>query len=342
VHAATVGYGDATSYLVAKATGRLAIDPTAAGGTGMLDLKRRRWSRIVAKLVGFPLRKMPELVASSAVAGTVHSRAAQELGVPVGTPVAMGMADIPAAAVGSGAVRPGAAHLYIGTSSWVGVCIPRPISLPAAGIATAPSAQDQGCLLIAESETAGACRDWIGAQLGLDTPEELAAQVPPGSDGLLFCPWMYGERSPVPDPLVRGAFVNLSLAHGRAHMARAVLEGVALNTAWVLGAIDRTGCRSPSLRAIGGGAKSDLWMQIMADATGESVVRMAAPQLSGAVGAGLMAAVAVGDLACVEDIADRVVPERTFTPDPTVSAVMERQLAIMQQIAPALSRAGRP
>ncbi len=337
MHAATAAYGDATSYLVARCTGRLAMDPTAAGGTGMFNLEERRWSRLLTWLVSFPTDKMPEVVPSTDVAGRLHEKAAANLGLPVGLPVAMGMADIPAAAVGSGATGPGQAHVYLGTSSWIGVSLDRPASRPRAGIASVPSASRSGCLLIAESETAGACRDWFGRELG-EFPEELADQAPPGSDGLLFCPWLFGERSPYPSAHLRGAFVNLTLTHTRAHMARAVLEGTALNLRWILEEIDITGQRSPGLRAIGGGARSDVWLQILADVTGEVVERVEAPQHAGAVGAALLSAVAIGDLAGLSAASERVRVETRFTP--VKSRVYEPLYVAMRQLAPALEKAG--
>lgn len=340
VHAATAAYGDATSYLVARATGRLAMDPTAAGATGILHVSRRVWSRTLAKLVGFPLERMPPLVPSTTVAGSLTAQAAQELGLPAGLPVAMGMADIPAAAVGSGATAPGEGHVYLGTSSWIGVTLARPKSVARAGIASVPSAARTGCLLIAESETAGACRDWFAEQVApLD--DALAGGAPPGSDGLLFAPWLFGERSPIPDSGLRGAFVGLSMKHTRAHLARAVLEGVALNLKWILDVIDRTGVRRPGLRAIGGGTQSDLWLQILADVTGETIVPLAEPRLAGAVGAALIAAVAVGALPDVAAIHSRVRTRDPVRPDAAAMRRYDGHYRALQALAPALSRASR-
>jgi xylulokinase len=343
VHARTAAYGDATSYLVARATGELAIDPAAAGCTGALDLGRRRWSRLLSRLVRFDASKWPRIVASSARVGGVTAAAAEVLGVPEGLPVAMGTADIPAAAVGAGAVTPGATHIYLGTSSWVGVSLDRQASIPKAGIASVPSAARTGCLLIAESETAGACRDWFAQHFELDhaAHDALASEAPPGSDGLLFCPWLFGERSPFPDAQLRGAFVNVGLEHTRAHLARAVLEGVALNLRWILATIDPVVKRTGGLRVLGGGARSDLWLQILADVTGETCHRVAEPQHAGAVGAALLAAVAVGDLPDVPAIASTVQIDRAFSPTPGVSGEYERLYRAMRELAPALSRASR-
>ena len=277
------------------------------------------------------------------IVGGVSEAAAEQLGLPAGTPVAMGLADIPAAAVGSGAVEAGDAHVYLGTSSWIAVTLSRPRHVPAAGIVSVAAADPDACLMIAESETAGACRDWLISQLGLDDEafERAAAEAPPGSGDLLFCPWMFGERSPYPDHEIRGAFVNLSLEHDRAHMARAVLEGVALNLRWILAEIDGTRVRKEGLRAIGGGAHSDTWLQVIADACRETVTRVREPRLAGAVGAALVAAVAVGALPGVPAIKERVKVERSFEPSPSTAGTYEGAYNALREIAPCLSRAAR-
>jgi xylulokinase len=340
----TAALCDATGYLVSRATGRLLMDPTAAGGTGLFDLGDRTFSRALAFLAGFPLDKMPPIVASTDVAGPLTAAAAKDLGLSVGLPVAMGLSDIPSAAVGSGAVRPGDAHVYLGTSSWIAVTVDRAKSVPRAGIASVPSADRSGCLLVGESETAGACREWLGKLLpGADGADfdALAARAEPGARGLLFLPWMYGERSPIPDSDVRGGFVNLSLEHGAPHLARAVLEGVALNLRWILDACVTVGEPCRTLRAIGGGAASDLWLQIIADVTGRAVSRVVHPRQAGAVGCALLAAVATNYLPDLAAIAKTVKVETTFQPDPSRRALYDTSFTAFREMHPPLSRLGR-
>lgn len=343
VFAKTTAFCDATGYLVARATGKLRIDPTAAGGTGIYLAKKREWSRLLAALTSFPLAKMPEVVPSSKEAGTVHPEAAKELCLSPGTSIAMGMADIPAAAVGSGAVGVGDAHVYLGTSAWIAVTIDSPKAVWRSGIASVPAADLSSCLLIGESETAGACRDWLVKALELDSDQfdHVAAEAAPGSADLLFCPWLFGERSPVPDEHIRGGFVNLGLQHGRPELARAVLEGVALNLRWTLDAMGTVKERCPQLRAIGGGARSDLWLQIIADVTERPVERVRHPQLAGAIGAALVAAVATGALQSVPDIASRVQIASRFEPDRSNAEVYRRLSAAFRSIQKPLSDLGR-
>ena len=344
-HARTAHYTDATGYLVARATGKVRMDPTAAGATGLLDAKSRTWSRLLAKLIGFPLDRMPPLIASDSVAGALTEEAASQLGLRAGIPVAMGMADIPAAAVGSGAVRAGEAHVYLGTSAWIGVTVARPKHVARAGIASVPAVGHDTFLMIGESETAGACRAWFEQNIGPGTPGEsldaLASRAEPGCRGLLFLPWLFGERSPVPDTRVRGGFVNLSLDHGREHLIRALYEGVALNLRWILDGCADAGESCPTLRAIGGGATSDLWLSIIADVTGRVVERVEHPLQAGAVGSALVAAIAAGELADVDAIRRLVRVERRFEPTPECAAVYRSAYAVFRELHPALSRAGR-
>ncbi len=340
VHQATAGYGDATSYLVARATGRLGLDPTAAGATGLFGGRNRQWSTMLARLVGFPLERMPAVRPCTDVAGPLTATAAEALGLPTGLPVAMGMADIPAAALGSGAVKNGQAHLYLGTSAWIGVAVDQPKHVPAAGIASVPSAAPKGALMIAESETAGACRDWFEAQIAPLT-DSLAAAAPPGSNGLLFLPWLFGERAPIPDSRLRGGYIGLSIEHQQSHLARALLEGVALNLRLILQEIDRTGRRQPGLRAIGGGAKSALWLQIVADVTGERITRTQHPRFAGAIGAALLAAVATGAFPDLEAAAACVQTDRDTRPAPGSESIYQPLYRAFCEVVPSVRRAAK-
>lgn len=349
VYARTHAFCDVTGYLVARATGQLRIDHTGAAATGLLDRRRRRWSPLLARVAGFPLAKMPPVVPSTAVVGGLTAGAARDLGLPAGLPVAMGLADIASAAVGAGALGDGAAHVYLGTSSWLCVSLARPLDVGRHGMVSVPSAAPGMFIMIGESETAGACVDWLAGCLGMAAGEAntyrelnaLAAAAPAGARGLLFAPWLFGERSPVGDTDVRGAFLNLDLQHRRADLARAVFEGVALNLRWLLDAAARARVPCRELRAIGGGTRSDVWLQIIADVTGRPVRRVAHADAAGAIGCALVGAVAVGALPSVAAIADVIATEQTFTPDPVHAPVYERLLRTLRDVYPALSRAGR-
>ena len=340
---------DTTGYLVYRATGEMVIDHTGAGGTGIISGRTRQWSRPLARILGLPLGKMPPIRSSIDVVGPLSAAAAQEMGLRSGTPVIAGMADIPAAAAGSGALEDGDAHINIGTSSWLCLSVSRPRNLGKNGIAAVVSADPDMFLMIGESETAGACLSWFAEQFS--RPEERAGGerevfkaldkivegVEPGAGRLLFSPWMFGERSPVTDTGIRAAFINLSLEHGRDHLLRAVYEGVAYNLRWLLEVAAGAGLACDPLRAIGGGAKSDVWMQIIADVTRRCVQAVLNPQEAGAMGCALAAAVAVEARASFKDIKNAVRIRKIFTPRDDCCRIYDELYASFRKIYPGLS-----
>lgn len=339
IFARVAAFTDATGYLVARTTGTLAIDPTAAGATGLLDVRTRTWMRALARLGAFPLEKMPRLVPCTEVVGTLLPEAARDFGLHTTTRVVMGLADIPAAAIGSGAVRDGDAHVYVGTSAWVGVTTRAPVSVASVGIASVPSADPSLALAIGESETAGACRDWLERLLGEGCDLEALARIShEGARGLLFVPWMYGERTPFPSPHVRGAFLHLSLDHERADLVRALYEGIAYNLRWTLDAFTEADRPCTALRAIGGGTLSDVAMQTLADVTQRPISRVREPRLAGAVGAALVAGVGVGLLGSVAEARALVGVERTFEPRVSARALHDSRYRTFRDFAPSLAR----
>ena len=355
VYARTNAFLDVTGYLVLRATGRQVIDHTGAGGTGILDNKTRRWSGLLARLINIDLEKMPEIKSSIDVVGGLSRDAAEAMGLPEGTPVIGGMGDIPAAATGSGALEDGDAHIYIGTSSWLVVSIAKAKNLGRYWMASVASPDPDMLIMIGESETAGACLKWFAERFA--RPDELAAaegdmgifrlfdeaaeKVEPGAGKLLFMPWLFGERSPVPDTTVRGCFANLSLEHGRDEMLRAIYEGVAYNLRWLIDAAGTRGWRCDPLRAIGGGAKSDLWMQIMADITGRRVEAVEDPQEAGAVGTALAVAVALGVYGGYKEIKKIVRVRRVFEPRSENRGLYDALYENYRGLYPALSKASR-
>jgi xylulokinase len=218
--------------------------------------------------------------------------------------VIAGTPDTMSAAIGSGAVNDHAAHLYIGTSAWLSCHVPYKRTDPLHNVASLPSAIPGRYLVSTEQQTAGVAferlRDVLLPDAGTEgfaELEALAATARPGSGGVLFTPWLNGERTPVDDELVRGGLHNLTLATTRADIARAVLEGVALNARWMHRVVERF-CRRrlDPIAFVGGGALSPLWAQIMADALGRTIHRVEDPVSANVRGAGLLAWVALGEL----------------------------------------------
>jgi len=333
---------DVGGYLIARSTGRMVMDWSGASAFGF-KLKKKRWMSGMMRYFGIDPSKLPSLVRSIDVVGGLTAQAASECGLPEGTPVVAGAGDVPSASVGSGAVREGDGHLYLGTSGWVAV-VTKSSPTGKHGIAVIQSADPSHNIILAEMETAGACVEWAAKELygevekrdGRDAAFALmnadAAQAPAGSNYLLFTPWMYGERSPVHDEFVRSTFVNLSLDHTRAHMMRSVYEGVSYNVRWVTEILERDfGAKLPTLRVIGGGAKSRPWMQIMADVTQRRVETVQETQEAGAVGAALCAAVGLGLHPDFESLASAVKPAEVFQPSPDHVAVYDTLFAAYKE-----------
>jgi xylulokinase len=290
------------------------------------------------RMAGLERSKLPDLVPSATVMGHLRPEAAAQLGLPAGLPVATGTGDVHSAAVGSGAVTDFAPHLYIGTSSWISCHVPFKKTDPLRNVASIPAALPGKYLVADEHETAGACLTFLASNvlfgddaLGRSVPDgnvyqlfdEVAATVAPGANGTLFTPWLNGERSPVDDHTIRGGFHNMSLATSRPDLVRAVYEGVALNTRWLLGAVERfVGRRLDSLAFIGGGANSDVWAQIHADVTGRRIRQVVDPVLANVRGAGLLTFLALGRVR-VADLGGMVDIRATFEPDRSKAKVYD-------------------
>jgi xylulokinase len=335
VYAATAVFLEPVDYLNLRLTGlaRASHDSiTLHWVTDNRDINAVAYDDALIGLAGLERSMLPELVPTGSVLGGLAPPAAAELGLLSGTPVIAGMGDLHSAAVGSGAVADFDAHLYIGTSSWVSCHVPFKKTDALTNIASIPSGIPGRYLVADEHETGGACLTWLRDNVlfpddALSTTSgppdnffgilnDVASSVPVGSRGVLFTPWLNGERSPVDDHTIRGGFHNLSLSSTRADMARAVFEGVALNSAWLLAAVEKYCKRTfPSLAFVGGGANSDLWSQMHADATGRIVRQIEDPVLANVHGAGLLTLLALGYLS-LEDIPGTVTVKATYEPDP--------------------------
>ncbi|HUC36744.1 MAG TPA: FGGY-family carbohydrate kinase [Acidimicrobiales bacterium] len=284
------------------------------------------------EMSGLERSKLPDLVPSATVMGHVRAQAAEELGIPAGIPVATGTGDLHSAAVGSGAVEDFSAHLYIGTSSWISCHVPFKKTDPLRNVASLPAAIPGRYLVADEHETAGACLSFLAesvlgdAAANGDTYRELdavAARSPAGAHQAMFTPWLNGERSPVDDRTVRGGFHNLSLSTTRDDLVRAVYEGVAFNTRWLLHAVERfVGRRFESLAFVGGGAKSAIWAKIHADVTGRPIRPVVEPVLANVRGAGLLTLLALGRVR-VNEMSRMVELSDAVLPDPTDGKVYE-------------------
>jgi xylulokinase len=333
VYRRTYKFLEPKDWLNLRLTGRFAASfdsITLHWVTDNRDLARVSYDERLLRMTGLHREKLPELLPPASVLGPLKPESARELGLGEHVQVVTGSPDILAAAVGSGAVRDFEAHLCVGTSSWLSCHVPFKKTDVLHQMGTLPSALPGRYLLANEQESAGICLaslkdllfDTQGLALTVDLQEiyagfeHAAERIPPGSDRVIFLPWLNGERCPVEDRLVRGGFFNQSLQTTRGHLVRAVLEGVAYNSRWLLTYVEKfIGRRLGSIRLIGGGARSRLWGQILADVLDRPIQQVDEPVLANARGAAFQAAMALGRLT-VDEIPELVTVARTYQPDP--------------------------
>lgn len=298
-------------YIRFRLTGEYAMDKADGSGTQLFDLKERTWSPEVAAALDIPLEWLPPTFEGPEVTGHVNAAVAAATGLGKGTPVMAGGGDQAAGAVGVGAIAPGVVGLVLGTSGVVFATTPSALIEPEGRLHAfchaVPGRWHFMGVMLSAAGSFQWYRDTFAPNASFDTLTEEAAQAPAGSEGLLFLPYLTGERTPHPDPLARGAWVGLTVRHGRGHLTRAVLEGVAFGLKDSFTLIQEAGLGEiRQVRASGGGAKSPLWRQILADVLDVNLVTVNTTEgaafgaaICGAVGAGAWASI---DEACAATI----------------------------------------
>lgn len=265
IYAATHKFLFAKDFCVMKLCGEYVTDYSDASGSTLFDLASRMWRLDFVAALGLDVGKLPRIVSSQSVVGSVTPWAAAQTGLCVGTPVVVGGGDGPCATIGAGCVEPGEAYCVLGTSSWIAMTTYAPIMDPQMRTFTFHNLPANAYMPTGTMQAACASRDWLIRVVGAEVPDEAIANVVAGAQGLMFLPYLMGERSPWWNPKARGAFVGLSMVHDKAEMARAVLEGVAFNLKIILEAFREGGANIPTIRLIGGGAQNPVWQQILAD-----------------------------------------------------------------------------
>lgn len=317
----------AKDFVVQRLTGRLVTDPSDASGTNAFDQLAGDWSDEILAAAAIDRTLLPEIVPSTSVVGGLRSDAAQMLGLPEGTPVVTGGGDGPMAALGAGIVDPGdGAYAYLGTSSWVSMSAAAPLHDPHMRTMTFTHVVPGRYVPTATMQSGGGSLEWIAELLdqgngaGFDRLVGEASTAAAASDGLYFLPHLLGERSPYWNPDARGAFVGLARHHSRAHMVKAVLEGVAFNLLTCVQAFREAGNALGRVDVIGGGAKSDSWLQLIADVWGATVRRRSIVDEANSLGAAVVAGTGAGTIPALG--AARALSEVTavFEPDPARSA----------------------
>jgi xylulokinase len=349
---------DAKEYLVMRCTGRACMTPDSANATFLYDTRSggRGWSPLLLSLFGVDASRMPEVIGASEAAGPLLPAGAAELGLEAGIPVFGGGGDLSLIALGSGAVAPGRGHVYMGTSGWVAAVTERRVVDTDAFIAAVLGPVPGRYNYISEQETSGKCLEWARDHLALDEigvylegrtavddPEsryaslfdflsERIAEVPAGSGGTIFTPWLHGNRSPFEDSSARGMFFNIGLGTGKRAMIRSVVEGIALHNRWQLEAIRRKVAVSSPLRFVGGGARSSVIAGIMADVLGETVETIASPQNAGALGAALVCAAGLGAIGSLAEAGAMVEAVASYEPRTENRSVYDRAYAVFKDL----------
>ncbi|MBE9479862.1 MAG: xylulokinase, partial [Chloroflexi bacterium] len=328
-------------YIRFRLTGEYATDLSGASGTLWLDISKRQWSEEMLSLFEIPGEWLPPVHEGPQITGVVGTSAAAETGLRPGTPVVAGGGDQAAQAVGVGAVRPGVIALTLGTSGVVFAPTDRPVVEQEGRLHAFCHAVPDRWHLMGVMLSAGGSLRWyretLAPGISYDSLISGAADVAPGCDGLLFLPYLSGERTPHPDPIARGAFVGLTVRHTQAHLTRAVLEGVAFGLRDNLELLRQAGADHISqMRISGGGAHSSLWRQIIADILGVDLVTVNTVE-GAAYGAALLAGVGSGIWSDVDSACNAAVSITSeVSPQTKVAHPYEHLYQRYRQLYPAL------
>jgi xylulokinase len=344
IYQAAYKYLHAKDTIVAQLTGVFVTDLSDASGMNLYDLQAGTWSERIVEAAELNPAQLPDVRQSIDVVGEILPEVADEAGVAAGTPVVIGGGDGPCAAAGAGVVSEGTAYNYVGSSSWIALATEKPIYDPDLKTFTFGHVVPGMFMPTGTMQAAGASYQWARDQLcpveaeaaeslGV-SPYELmnlgAANSPVGANGLIFLPYLLGERSPRWNPRARGGFIGLTIRHTHADMIRAVLEGVTMNLRVILDAFTSQGAQIEAMRLIGGGARGRFWNQMMADVYGMPVHRLAILEEATSMGAALTGGVGVGLYPDFSMIKTMNQVDEVIEPDPDAQATYEATKPIFE------------
>jgi xylulokinase len=332
--AATRWYLEPVDYLTMRFCGEATATHASMQGAWLTDnrrLDRLEYDQHLLGALGLSDEKLAPLRPIGSIVGTVTPAVADALGLEKDTAVITGLPDLQAAALGAGATTLYATHLALSTTSWISCPVTKKKTDVSHSIATVPGLTNDAYLVVNNQDTGARALEWFRGALGgsghamsYDDLTALAATAAPGSGGVFFTPWLAGERSPVADRTARGGFANVSLTTGTAQLTRAVMEGVAANSRWLFGYVEKFCGRTLSpVRLVGGGGRSALWCQIFADALDRPIEQVPDPMFAQLRGMAAMASVALGHRTLAEVDANRE-PGRVFEPDENGRAAMAK------------------
>jgi len=329
IYNSTFKFIHAKDFIVSRLTGKIISDYSDASGMNLLDIKALKWSDDLVEIADIDKNKLPDLVESTTVVGKINSDASISCGLLEGTRVVIGGGDGPCATAGAGVYREGEAYIYLGTSTWIGLATKRPIIDEKKRTFTFCHFKKGLYMPAGTMQAGGGSYQWLkniicglendlAKKTDVDVYDILnlkAEKVPCGSDGLIYLPYLMGERSPLWNPYARGCFIGLSMMHKKEHLIRAVLEGVAYNMKLITLAFKEQGIKTPILRIIGGGAKSRLWRSIFSDILETKVLKLNVIEEATSLGAAVAGGVGVGIFSSLEDAKGIVKIDEEVTPN---------------------------
>ena len=353
---------DVKEYMILRCSGEFVMTNDSAFGTLLYDTRKGHegWCKPICDMVGVNIEHMPVIKASTEKVGEVTAQAAKELGLAEGTAVYGGGGDASLIGVGAGATEIGDTHIYSGTSGWVGTVVPEQLVDAGAMMAAIVGANPETYNYFAELETSNKCVGWVKDHLALDEIgvflkkyghkkddleeesfnlydylEEVIERANPGSDGVVFTPWLHGNRCPFEDPNAAGMFFNIHLETGKTELIRAVVEGVCLHMRWMLERQEQKVAKykkSNAVRFCGGGALGAATCQILSDILQRDVEVVDSPQNIGAVGAAACIAVGTGMIPSMTDVKKLIPAKITYHPNKANKAVYDRNFEVFKNL----------
>ncbi len=353
---------DIKEYLILRASGEFVMTQDSAFATLLYDTRKGHedWCKPICDMVGVNIDHMPEIKKSTEKVGEVTEKAAQELGLAPGTAVYGGGGDSSLIGVGAGAVEIGDTHIYSGTSGWVGTVVPEQLVDAGAMMAAIVGVNPKSYNYFGELETSNKCVGWVKDHLALDEIgvflkkygnaadsleqvefnmydylEEVIDSIPAGSNGVIFTPWLHGNRCPFEDPNSAGMFFNIRLETGKTELIRSVVEGICFHMRWMLERQEQKISKyqtTKSVRFCGGGALCETTCQILADILQRDVVVVESPQNIGAVGAAACIAVGMGIIPKMEDVKKLISIKKTYHPNLAHKDVYDKNFKVFQNL----------
>ncbi len=349
---------DVKEYLIARMTGKFCMTRDSAFATLLYDIRdgKNCWSKEMTDMLGVKYEHMADIKECTDKIGELSVQAAEELHLVPGIAVFGGGGDASLIGVGAGSVELGDTHIYSGTSGWVATVVDKSIVDASAMIAAIKGADPSKYTYFAELETAGKCLEWAKDHLCLDEVgiylkkedvvdsyeakytslydymSEVIDSVPAGANGVIFTPWLHGNRCPFEDPNAKGMFFNISLETGKSEMLRAVIEGVCMHLRWFIDVQEKKVRTSQRIRFVGGGALSPVTCQILADVTGKTIETVDNPQNVGAVGAAVIVACGIGMIKDVSEAKKLIPVIKTYHPQLKNKPIYDKQYEVFKNL----------